>query len=629
MIDFHSPWLAHLPRIEVKGRLARQSVRLTLIGSGAFLLLLLLLLIWQPTARSGPLYLLYWGHDRLFLPFKAYTYTIFFPTSIIWWGIATTMFLLWLLSYLSDRSLLLQPHIWLLRFAIHQPDLHPALVGFARQFKQRGIEPALLKTIAEQERALACQQVGKTTATRSDPVALWSTVRFTQLLVQLYCAPGSRLADHLAAAALWYETLLLLRVFEVATADEPENANALRLAALAACAELIGDKLPKQTHSSATDPTPANPFALEALTNDFYLTCYSQPVIASVLVGADQLLRFDQNQISGQLAQAVARRRRLLEDLRHATLIDKRRNGSSVVSTAVGMALSPQQALTAQELALSGRLAFSLALYTAYLSATPVIALSYLDAVETLRFTLAFAGDAHPADQPMRQQLSALVADAPTVVDYRLCAALQTSRIHARRQAWANSPLDHTDLILATDFDLADTYSATIMHTSGPPPMAEQYVSHERAWVGQALVQLQRLGPAYAIWQKYAPRYSAAAGKRFATYAHLLTEQAEVLYKRYGRAAERTAITEAVRQHTNDRLEKFRQQGQTLLSNDGVAKLRRQTQAFLRNDGLKNLRRQGQALYADYITSGRATAFLQEQWRQLKQFITSIRNQWR
>jgi len=598
MIRFRSPWLSHLPQIEVKGRLARQSVRLICLGIVGFLLLALLFLIWQPTIRSGPVYLLYWLHDRLFLPFKAYTYTIFFPGSIIWWGIATTVFALWLTSFLSDRSLILQPHIWLLRFAIHQPGLHPALVGFAQPFKRRGVEPELLRTVTEQERALACSHLGKTLAADADPIAMQSAVRFTKLLVQLYTLSPSTLSDHLYAAVLWYEALLLLLVLDVAGEVEQENLPTELLAELADCATLLGHRLPSSVNTPDNyDPAPRSPFAPESFTEDFYLTCYSQQDIAQRMFGTDAAMHFDHDKIRYQLARSVANRRVLLEQLRQQAAIAQGRNRTPPAPTEDGLGLSPHTTLTAHELALIGRLSLSIALYAACLGDAPEIALGYLDTLETLGFTLALSANTGAKEQTTHKHLVALVAELPTVLDYRLCAALQANRIDARRQAWADSPLDDEELILAVDFDLADTHVATVTHAAGPPPTAAIYVSHERAWVGKALTQLQRLGPAYAVFQKYAPVYTSKAGERLATYTHALTTQAETLYANYGKADELSAAIRTARKQARH--------------------------------GLQWLVQQGQSRYAQYIASGQATAFLAEQWRRCRDYIDAIGKRWK
>lgn len=596
MTYFRSPWLSHLPQIKVEGRLARQSVRLVFFGIIGFLLLSLLLLIWQPKVRSGPVYLLYWLHDRLFLSFKAYTYTIFFPTSIIWWGIAATIFVLWLTSYLADRSLILQPHIWLLRFAIHQPSVHPTLVGFAQQFQPHGIESALLKTVAEYERDLACHYVGETLPSDVDPIAMRSVVRFTNLLVRLCLLPASRLSEHLYATVLWYEALLLLLGWEVAGGGEAENLKLALLVTLADCARLIGQRLPQWTNRPGEEAPAQSAFALEAFAADFTLTCHSQPMLAHHLFGADAAMRFDHANIRGQLARSVANRRVLLERLRQPFELDKRRNGFRSGHTEDGLGFSPGTTLTPRDLTLLGRLSVGIALYAACLGAAPEIALGYLDTVEMVGFTLAFSTNTRVELQHTYQELSALVAELPTRLDYQLCAALQASQLAARWQAWADSPLDDEELILPEDFDLADTQVATIRLAAGPPPLAGSYISYERAWVANALAQLHRLGPAYAVVQKHAPVYTAKVGEHVAPYTRRLLKQVGGLYTKYGKAEEFSGSVGTVRAKTHR--------------------------------GLQRILQQGQALYTQYIASGQASALLAEQWRQAKAYIDAMRQRW-
>jgi len=315
------------------------------------------------------------------------------------------------------------------------------------------------------------------------------------------------------------------------------------------------------------------------------------------LFSSDQVSRLDHYKIRSHLARSVANRRWLLDQLCHQVAADRRRNRIPLVPTTDGLGFSPDTTPTAHELALSGRLSLAIALYTAWLGDMPAIALGYLDTLETLGFTLAFAADALAEEQPIRQNLAALVAELPTLLDYQLCAALQASQINTRRQSWADSPLDDEELVLSVDFDLADTYMATLRHAAGPPPRAETYVSYERAWVGKTLAQLQRLGPGYAIFQRYAPVYTAKAGKRLVTYTHTLTEQAETLYTTYGKAEELSHAVHTARQQARQ--------------------------------GRQWMVQQAQSFYVQYIASGQATAFLVAQWHQLKDYIDAIKKRWK
>jgi hypothetical protein len=596
MIDFRSPWLAHLPQIKVENRLARQSVRLVLAGSVGFLLLILLLLIWQPTARNGPVYLLYWLHDRLFLPFKAYTYTIFFPASLIWWGIAATIFSLWLVSFLSDRSLLVQPHLWLLRFAIHQPGLHPVLVGSARHLKKYDLKAALLKNVTEHERALACSHLGEQLATGADPTALRAAVGFTKLQVQLHAAPVSALVDQLYAAALWVETLSLLFILAIPGKHEADNLKSALLAELADCAGLILAGLPGHAHAAGPEQTLHSPFAPATFGADFSLICCSQPLIARHHLGADRAATLDSYRVKSHLVRSVARRRLLLDQMRQHLESDRVRNSLSPGAATDGLGFPRTATPAANELALMGQLSLGIALYTAALGAAPEVALSYLDTIETVGFALAFAPGLRSAEPPVQRQLAALVGGLPTALDYRIAALLQTRHLDARRLAWVDSPFNHEELILPADFDLAGNQVAALLHAAGPPPAAANFVSHERAWVGNTVAQLQRLGPLYALWRQHAPVYSARAGERLAAYSHTLAGQAGALYQKVGGNKELSNRVETVRTQANH----WRQQ-----STDQV-----------------------RGLYARYIASGQASTFLVEQWRRCRSYLDALQKRW-
>ncbi len=73
--------------------------RRRLVAAAGATLLAIIVLFWLeqlcgPGLDVYPLYLLYWAHDFLYLPAKAYTFTLQYPWSWIWWGslIAISLF---------------------------------------------------------------------------------------------------------------------------------------------------------------------------------------------------------------------------------------------------------------------------------------------------------------------------------------------------------------------------------------------------------------------------------------------------------------------------------------------------------------------------------------------------------
>ncbi len=596
MIPFRSPFLAPIPQIEISGRLFRQSRRFTIFLIVATLVLLIFILIRWPVGRSGPLYLLYWVHDRIFLPVRAYTFTIFFPMSIIWWGISGTLLLLWTISKLADRSLILQPHMALLRFASHQPHLHPLLLHFAEEFQRRGYTPDLLKTVTERERALAGHYVGIGPDVAADPVALQAFARFTHLLVQLSLLSNSMLTDSLTAAVLWYETLLQLLLFNTSTEQPIENKaedKVEALALLAACALPVANRLTaiagqRSSQRGRLDEIyQETPFSIASLVKDLRLTLYSQPTMMNHLMATAQLQQVDATAARYLLAQAVANRRALLGTLLQQVALDERRSRQALAATDKSWHNALDATLSPAELALIGRLTLQSAIYTAYLGAQPAMALGYLDGVETLNFALAYTTDPREEAQVGRQRVAALLDNLPTATDYQLCAALQARQVTARQQRWFASPLDDEQLIVAQDFDLAFTYVATLAHAAGPPPLNKAYHSLEQAWVGNMITQLQHLGPGYRFIRDHTRPYVVTMAKQLTTSLRALRQQATKLDESYGLREEIAAKAKGARQQARIEWDKRYQQ--------------------------TNER------YRDYIASGEIQLWLQQQWQRLQQ----------
>ncbi|MCB0182816.1 MAG: hypothetical protein KDE31_01045, partial [Caldilineaceae bacterium] len=446
MIRFRSPYLASIPQIEISGRLLRQSRRFMIFLFVAAFCLLTIGLIQWPVGKNGPFFPLYWLHDRIFLPLRAYTFTIFFPTSIIWWSIISVILLLWTISKLADRSLILQPHMALLRFAIHQPRLHPLLLHFAEQFQRRGYQPELIRAVVERERALAGHYVGLAPDALADPVATKAFAQFTHLLVRLSLLSNSTLHDTLTAANLWYESLLRLLLFQSRAEQPAENladqqgANqAAPLTLLAACvppmiarvAAIANQRSPRK----ARDPVhQERSFSVARLALDLHLTFCSQPPMLKSATDSAPLVYIDPTEARRLLAQTVTNRRALLGVLRHQATLDERRSHQMYATIDKLEHDAIDSTISTDELTLIGRLTLQIAIYTAFIGVQPALALGYLDEVEALNFTLAFTANPRVEEQAARQRIGALVEDLPTATDYQLCAALQARRITAPQQ---------------------------------------------------------------------------------------------------------------------------------------------------------------------------------------------------
>jgi hypothetical protein len=213
-----SLYLSPLPIVKRAGRAWRRIRRTIMMTSvAAFLILLYVIIDTRYFARNGPAYLLYWLHDNLYLPLLAYSYTLFFPTSLIWWLIGIFIAGLWLFSFLSDWSLILQPHIRWLRKEVMKVQAHRWLYLWASRLHRLGIQPRLLQLLVEHERTLCLGAISAATPGSANPRAYELLASLTILSVKLHLlsSKGTNLSEaHLKAAIEWQTTLLWLRLHD-------------------------------------------------------------------------------------------------------------------------------------------------------------------------------------------------------------------------------------------------------------------------------------------------------------------------------------------------------------------------------------------------------------------------------
>ncbi len=155
-----------------------------------------------PIARS-----LYQGHDSIYLPLKGYSLVMFYPTSLIWYGLVATLVLLWLAFFLADRSVVRRPHTALLRRLVGLGICRPVLVAVARLLLRGGFPPGLLVHVAEHERDLCLIELAA--GERGHPRRL---VALTRLLIELTMLRPDIRSAALQAACDWQAAVLLLHV---------------------------------------------------------------------------------------------------------------------------------------------------------------------------------------------------------------------------------------------------------------------------------------------------------------------------------------------------------------------------------------------------------------------------------
>jgi hypothetical protein len=437
-----------------------------IVTSTTLLILLIVYLVGgQRLAKNGPGYSLYWLHDNVFLPIKGYTYTLAYPTSLIWWGVIAAVCTIWLSAILLERSLVRRLHLCLVRWAIGRPRLHRGLVTTARWLKRCGFQPELLRAVAERERALALVRLAMDPA-RAGQKERAKAIHLTRLLIQLLTLQPSSLSEHLRAAACWQQTLLQTRFYD------GHQGNGLH--DLTGHIEDIVRPILDGQNSDLLGAALAQPASFDpaSLAVDLLcLACLYEPSIAESALGAQVATQSTQQQIEmiqGRLAESVETRRAQLDRIRAQlemlTLYDH-----PATSALGAIDLVPTTSVAQADLPVMGQLSLGIALDLARWVGAPKTAWGYINAIEALAFTLrSISPPQHYIAPGLVHDLVVLFGKLPRVEDYWMCAQLAQAKLCERQGQWDQSAFSGNGLVQANDFALAGTRITSLYHAAGP-----------------------------------------------------------------------------------------------------------------------------------------------------------------
>jgi hypothetical protein len=437
-----SSLIAPLPRHAPRGRVLRIARRALAWAALLAGLTWLARMIRGRLLGDGPLAAaLYQAHDSLYLPLKGHTFTRFFPTSLIWYGLAASLFALWLAFFLSDRSLVRRPHLALLRRAVAVGPLRPALVGVARLLLRLGLPPELLRQAAEHERDLAALRVAGGDDTGGRRLAALARLLTDLALLE----PDHRLAA-LRAACDWQQATLLLH------ARRHPSASALAPHIVAGCARAL-----RTLGTTPCDALAGQPPGLDVS------ACLTDVLRLALLAGADTAsLRAEHDPRLPELTDPASLSRGLLRaaEWRRAQLDGVRAALERAIVRPFAQAAGPRAALAlpdapAEQLACLGRLALGADLAAAYAARSGELAQGALEAIDALSLALALAGPAVPPHlaEPARRARF-WVGELPASIDRQLAASLSIDRSTELELAWRQSvsaagPLRQADLARA------------------------------------------------------------------------------------------------------------------------------------------------------------------------------------
>lgn len=449
-LRFRSSLLSPMPIDRAEGRAGRVSRRLMGLGILAAVVAgLILVIALRALPPRGLGYLLYWLHDFFYLWWKGYFLTQYFPDSLIWWGALTMLLTLWLLTYVTDRSLVRQPQIALIRWCLKRPRLYPLLRRSAAWLTRLRIRPGLLLAVIAQERTAVHSRVITAPLRQAAARDCAYLLDLTMLLLDLMALPPTSDATNLEAAAHWHEAFLSARVYGTASDHRIQD----KLERLAGRRQPLLAAFPPESG--------VQPFSPAALAADLDL----------MVKLWESRSRSDSHDSDGQmqvglmhLAGSLQRRQRLL--LNAYACLELREVRARPDAAQPSLGLEAISALNAEALADLGRLALGLSLDLAQVADAPELALGYLDALEALHFALALAPEGR---YPL---LAAVIADLPRPQDYALVAQLASQRLRQRLGVWQSLIEPNEGPLRSTDFRQASAQLVALAHAAGPTPFA-------------------------------------------------------------------------------------------------------------------------------------------------------------
>lgn len=467
-MDFNSTLLKPMPK-EAKpkpGRFLRRILILLLLVIAIAVPIVLIFTRTVPETTIGTW--LYWFHDHIYLPIKAYTFTFLYPLSLIFWGPVLFIFILWIISYLSKTPIFKRMQIYLGRKAVRRKLLHPLLIKSARRFKKLGMKPELLEAITTEQREKALFHLAGLPlrqANREDRPIITRASRLTRLHTHLLTLPPSTPNDHLHAAVYRLELDMRLRTRQIGTTG-PDWLDHLISQTAAQVDDIIIPLLQYTTpHKLQAAKEKEARFDTQTLAVDLlYLASLKNDDLAARVLGPNIPAAKRGSIIARRLADSTASRRAFLDRTRG------RLENRSHLYLGDSLAAAPE------DLPLIGRLSLLIALHLAALTGLPDVALGFIETIETLDFVLHLwqteTFDPRGSKEPTGQQrMLWLIHHLPGPRDYRFCAELADRETKRHKEIWQLSRRfsgEEKGPIRKEDFDLAESRVRALYHAAGP-----------------------------------------------------------------------------------------------------------------------------------------------------------------
>lgn len=455
-----------MPPIDIRlaARVGRVSKRLIIGGPILLLLTIVVTAVrqeWLP--KTGPSRILYSIHDNVYLLIKGYSFTLFFPESLIFWGLVATLLLLVFISQLTDRSLIKEPHIQLLRGCMYRPALHPVIIQGSQFLRRLKIEPKLIKLVAQREwerTMLSLSQHELASVPKKSCRQLVILTHFNLQLSQHFPNYPNVVQSSLWRLEKWHTTYLTIHAY----GNQQKRWYPKLIHKLFQAYTLIG-----LSPSGTWDKMPAAKKLFDP--SELMREMVILKELGHIQLLKEPSLDVTSIELMGMLTSVVEARRREIMD--KAVFYLEKQLGELMPSTAA--ATFPELLNDIQTLPIAGRIALSIALHVALFTSEPNIALAYIESVEALAFLL----NADILPRKHTAQLMALMEEeiplhkgniirhVPLDHAYSFLERLLSKETMAQEQHWQPIWRGHDAPMIKQDFELAYDLVTSVQQASG------------------------------------------------------------------------------------------------------------------------------------------------------------------
>ncbi|UCH94668.1 MAG: hypothetical protein JSV88_31015 [Candidatus Aminicenantes bacterium] len=487
MKNIHSLLLKSMPRA-AKPKRSRIPIRILLIiFISAFIVVPAFIIITRALPKEGIGSIFYWIHDYIFLPIKGYTYTLFYPFSLSWWGPILTALFIWLVAYLAMVSFIKDPHVYVLRKVIRRnpKKRHGILIKTSGWLKKRKMEPILLKQVTNIERKNALNQLMNLPLTQMDENTINQVIHLTQLHINLMTlSPVKRVREtHLEALVYWHQAYLQADI----RCQKNPPADQLKKMVVQLAKQVETLILPLLNYKDETLLKEAIEqragFDIPSVLVDMlYLASLNNTSLAVLLSGSPTTVNEEavKKAVITRLAASVNERRVVLDEtrLRLEKLLEQKTgpyNTSSsetfepIIKNKIDIKLNTDPYYTRTILPVISELSLSIVLHLSALVDSVSIGLGYMDSLETYDFVFNCL-EPEESGEPESPYFSALQSlnRLPGPGDYRLCAELAALEINEYEELWKQSILKEDGSISPGDFELAKSRIRSLLQAAGP-----------------------------------------------------------------------------------------------------------------------------------------------------------------